>query len=143
MRACMRAGNCKRRGALRWHRSQSAVWLQVIRDIDIGNVVSTLTGAQRRWTLLEYCAVAGNGADSNSVPVRKTPPEVRAPCAVAPTCSCSQLLVFYGSECSQNHHAMPALHVHRVSNEAAHCDLRVCTRLATLRMHACMLGRVM
>lgn len=68
------------------------MWLQVIRDIDIGNVVSTLTGAQRRWTLLEYCAVAGNGADSNSVPVRKTPPEVRSfarnhPCLSKPACS--------------------------------------------------------
>ena len=50
---------------------------KVLRDIDVRNVVSTIAGAQRRWTLLEYCAVAGNGAESNSVPVRKTPPEVR------------------------------------------------------------------
>lgn len=51
---------------------------KVIRDISVQNVVSTLAGAQRRWTLLEYCAVAGVGADSSSVPVRCTPPEVRA-----------------------------------------------------------------
>jgi hypothetical protein len=49
---------------------------KVIRDIYLKNVVSTLAGAQRRWTLLEYCAVAGIGAESHSVSVRQTPPEV-------------------------------------------------------------------
>jgi hypothetical protein len=51
---------------------------KILRDICAKNVVSTIAGSQRRWTLLEYCAVAGNGAESHSVPVRQTPPEVRA-----------------------------------------------------------------
>jgi hypothetical protein len=50
---------------------------KVIRDISVGNVVSTMAGNQRRWTLLEYCAVAGMGAESSSVAVRSTPPEAR------------------------------------------------------------------
>jgi hypothetical protein len=49
---------------------------KVIRDISMKNIVLTVAGAQRRWTLLEYCAVAGVGADSSTVPVRATPPEV-------------------------------------------------------------------
>jgi hypothetical protein len=53
---------------------------KVVRDITLSNVVSTVTGIERRWTLLEYCSVAGVGQDSQSVPVRATPPEVRLSC---------------------------------------------------------------
>jgi hypothetical protein len=53
---------------------------KLLRDISVDNVVSSVTGTERRWTLLEYSAVAGVGQVSQSVRIRDTPPEVRPSC---------------------------------------------------------------
>lgn len=89
---------------------------KVIRDIAVNNVVSTLAGSQRRWTLLEYCAVAGVGAESNSVPVWQTPPEV---CCLTcwPFCCC----VSHAAHASQKSVIVPcaALEIHCVATSSA------------------------
>lgn len=50
--------------------------MQVVRDLCMENVVQTLTGTQRRWTLLEYCSSAAAGTESSYVPLRMTVPEL-------------------------------------------------------------------
>lgn len=49
---------------------------KVIRDLCTKNVVQTLTGTQRRWTLLEYCSTVASGTESTHVPLVMTTPEV-------------------------------------------------------------------
>lgn len=52
------------------------VVLQVVRDLCTTNIVQTLTGTQRRWTLLEYCSSAAAGTESSFVPLYMTTPEL-------------------------------------------------------------------
>lgn len=56
---------------------------KVMRDLCTKNVVQTLTGTQRRWTLLEYCSTVAAGTESSHVPLNMTTPEVR-PCGTGP-----------------------------------------------------------
>lgn len=63
-------------GRLEQHVSKQGRRLQVVRDLCMSNVVQTLTGTQRRWTLLEYCSSAAAGTDSSYVPLRMTVPEL-------------------------------------------------------------------
>jgi hypothetical protein len=68
---------------------------KVIRDLCQKNVVQTLTGNLRRWTLLEYCSTVASGTDSSHVPLHMTTPEV---CLHGPAgSSSSQKYQMYGT----------------------------------------------
>jgi hypothetical protein len=65
---------------------------KVIRDLCTKNVVQTLTGTQRRWTLLEYCSTVASGTESTHVPLTMTTPEV---------CCRSSPVLLFRSSCSR------------------------------------------
>ena len=64
---------------------------KVIRDLCTKNVVQTLTGTQRRWTLLEYCSTVASGTESTHVPLTMTTPEVCGCCLQSTGCAMSLL----------------------------------------------------